>query len=568
MDQFNFSDYPETNFNEVNLSWMLETMSTFKEDLESGAFKGDQGDPGPTGPAGPQGDPGPAGPQGIQGPAGPQGDPADPAQVAAAVDSYLDENITQETGYVLDRSLTMANAAAPADLVGDLKSAFEDLDSTLFSSDSKFVTYNLADSTSLSVEVYNNRNCEVETAITPNQIKLSALNNFVSYCFVAEKELTIACDASNATYYVLSRLENPATAEWQTDSQGKLFKNGTSAIRLRKSENNLPSVDSPVTISAGTQVVVTVKANELPTILVYENVRIEAINPGLFGTDSLPFFVEMHTDFFYYYYPTQSGKFIRCKFMHYVNSSSNADGWVQRTVDLVDETRATVIMPIVTDGEWEMAIKINGRNDFIGCMAHGSEISTIANLYFDGVNKQVVDGTSFYCKEIKVNQKSTMYDPNDETTVVGYHYKSHIIDSSGIKIKQRIEWAQDLTLDKSFVAMLPAVRGNDSTSSIQVTDRAYDDLTFTEYDVSTTTFNPYLTTQNDKGDTFSLYGTTSGVSITLICDIVDRLAQAFTYLSNAVYYNKWYCGYNADGYQVETGDIWKWESKTKIRYDG
>lgn len=126
MDQFNFNNFPDSNFNEVNLSWMLETMSTFKEELESGAFKGDQGDPGPAGPAGPQGDPGPAGPQGIPGPAGPQGDPADPSQVASAVDSYLAENITQETGYVLDRTLTMANAAAPADLVGDLKSAFED----------------------------------------------------------------------------------------------------------------------------------------------------------------------------------------------------------------------------------------------------------------------------------------------------------------------------------------------------------------------------------------------------------------------------------------------------------
>lgn len=125
MDQFNFNDFPETNFNEVNLSWMLETMSTFKEELESGAFKGDQGDPGPAGPAGPQGDPGP---QGVQGPVGPQGDPADPTQVAAAVDSYLAENITQETGYVLDRSLTTANAAAPADLVGDVKSAIKNID--------------------------------------------------------------------------------------------------------------------------------------------------------------------------------------------------------------------------------------------------------------------------------------------------------------------------------------------------------------------------------------------------------------------------------------------------------
>lgn len=127
MDQFNFNNFPDTNFNEVNLSWMLETMSTFKEDLESGAFKGDQGDPGPAGPEGPQGVQGPAGPQGIPGPAGPQGDPADPSQVASAVDSYLAENITQETGYVLDRTLTTANAAAPADLVGDLKSALSEV---------------------------------------------------------------------------------------------------------------------------------------------------------------------------------------------------------------------------------------------------------------------------------------------------------------------------------------------------------------------------------------------------------------------------------------------------------
>ena len=52
MDQFNFNSFPDTNFNEVNLSWMLEVMTQFKEGLESGQF---------VGPQGPQGDPGPAG---------------------------------------------------------------------------------------------------------------------------------------------------------------------------------------------------------------------------------------------------------------------------------------------------------------------------------------------------------------------------------------------------------------------------------------------------------------------------------------------------------------------------
>ena len=41
-------------------------------------------------------------------------------------DAWLEENISQETGYVLDRTLSMENAAAPADLVGDLKSALNE----------------------------------------------------------------------------------------------------------------------------------------------------------------------------------------------------------------------------------------------------------------------------------------------------------------------------------------------------------------------------------------------------------------------------------------------------------
>ena len=44
-------------------------------------------------------------------------------QVADAVGDWLDENVDPETGYVLDRTLQQPNAAAPADLVGDLKSA-------------------------------------------------------------------------------------------------------------------------------------------------------------------------------------------------------------------------------------------------------------------------------------------------------------------------------------------------------------------------------------------------------------------------------------------------------------
>ena len=43
--------------------------------------------------------------------------------VANATEAWLEENVDPDTGYVLDRTLEMSNAAAPADLVGDLKTA-------------------------------------------------------------------------------------------------------------------------------------------------------------------------------------------------------------------------------------------------------------------------------------------------------------------------------------------------------------------------------------------------------------------------------------------------------------
>lgn len=47
------------------------------------------------------------------------------AQVSSAVNTWLNENVAQETGYVLDRSLSVSSAAAPADLTGALFDAVD-----------------------------------------------------------------------------------------------------------------------------------------------------------------------------------------------------------------------------------------------------------------------------------------------------------------------------------------------------------------------------------------------------------------------------------------------------------
>ena len=50
--------------------------------------------------------------------------PVSSASIISTTENWLSNNVDPDTGYVLDRSLSVANAAAPADLVGDLKSSF------------------------------------------------------------------------------------------------------------------------------------------------------------------------------------------------------------------------------------------------------------------------------------------------------------------------------------------------------------------------------------------------------------------------------------------------------------
>ena len=59
-------------------------------------------------------------------PKGDKGDPAPAEQVTTAVDAYLAEFFTNPSNPPLDRSLASSSSAAPADMVGSLKSALQD----------------------------------------------------------------------------------------------------------------------------------------------------------------------------------------------------------------------------------------------------------------------------------------------------------------------------------------------------------------------------------------------------------------------------------------------------------
>ena len=78
----------------------------------------------------------------IRGEQGEQGPAPTAAQISTATDAWLNANIDPETGYVLDRSLTLSNAAAPADIVGDIKESVLEIENMFsFSVDGPAIEY-------------------------------------------------------------------------------------------------------------------------------------------------------------------------------------------------------------------------------------------------------------------------------------------------------------------------------------------------------------------------------------------------------------------------------------------
>ena len=73
----------------------------------------------------------PQGEKGVQGEKGDPGENATDEQVATAADAWLGENITNPSNPPLDTSLLLSNAAAPANLVGELKDQIDDLESNV-----------------------------------------------------------------------------------------------------------------------------------------------------------------------------------------------------------------------------------------------------------------------------------------------------------------------------------------------------------------------------------------------------------------------------------------------------
>jgi hypothetical protein len=246
------------------------------------------------------------------------------------------------------------------------------------------------------------------------------------------------------------------------------------------------------------------------------------------------------------YMPVKGG-YVNYNIVHSVMERTNCNTWRLSVVNFCDEG-LEVVRPLTRSGaEWEMALKIKERPDFIGGYAHGDEVFSKIAVTVDGVAKELDELSKVTtAKELIFEVWSTGFDPSDSVTEALLHYKKIICNADGVRIEQRVEWLRDYELNNSFMAMLPPFKSET-------------DHYFTDKDPEIKPIPPEGV--NEQGNVKALYlrgkaGFTFGLKAEKYLTDEESGNCYFIRDNGGVPYNKMYFLLMHKG-SVSKGDIWE-----------
>lgn len=265
--------------------------------------------------------------------------------------------------------------------------------------------------------------------------------------------------------------------------------------------------------------------------------------------------------------------YINYNFVRTVNDKKNADIWRMSVVNTSDDD-LNILQQITKSGaEWEMAVRLSGRPDFIGGCAHGDEKFTEFKVTIDGKEtdyKSLTENTKF--KEMLITVVSDGFDPSEPTVKVMEHTKNFTINKDGIKVDQKIKWLGDYELDqkfKSFMAMMPPLKHELDNKENLITDHYYSDFDMESKEIkSLPKVLGYVTE-------FYLTGDNSGLTFSMKVDEYDPL-YSNAYLASLSdnggenNYNKMYfafAGGNKDQEPETVTNGMEWTSSTTYSID-
>ena len=157
----------------------------------------------------------------------------------------------------------------------------------------------------------------------------------------------------------------------------------------------------------------------------------------------------------YIYIPTGKG-FMRYAFKHNINAEIVCNTWRIDSLYACDENFSERFKA-TTSGEWECAVRLDGRSDFSGGVAHGDEMTTDIVFILNGQpytaeEISALDQTWF--EELRIVETSTLYDPLDDVTAIATHTKEYIFNKENLTLTQHVKWLITDNLSTCYLAML------------------------------------------------------------------------------------------------------------------
>lgn len=202
--------------------------------------------------------------------------------------------------------------------------------------------------------------------------------------------------------------------------------------------------------------------------------------------------------------------------------------------------------------EWDMAVMIDGRDDFIGGSNHGDEIFTSAKLFLDGKETEISSLTNLTpFSEVRFYTESIGLDPADHKTRVLIHKKEHFITSEGVTVKQSVEFLGDYLMQNSYLAMMPPIK-------------TLTDSYFTDKDKTPKKITGQVLEFGAKSAT--VFGEESKTAFTMSVPEYPSLNCSDRFLitdNGGGAYNKMYF-IACKGQEVHIGDVWNSVTKYKI----
>ena len=250
------------------------------------------------------------------------------------------------------------------------------------------------------------------------------------------------------------------------------------------------------------------------------------------------------------YIPTEIG-YIDHTYGHTVWKEANADIWRLSLAYMCDDSLCNPVA-ITIGGEWDMAIRLADRPDFIGGHAHGDERFTDLKFFVNGIERNISDFTeATEIDTMMIVEDSVGYDPLDSTTAVFYHKKAYSISLDGIHLEQRVEWLGDYPLNYCYLAMMPPAKA--------YTDSYYTNLTEPcDLDISA---RPSVLGATSA----TVYGKESGLYFTMSVNEYSIYGKPKLCLRDNAggAYNKMYFDFTSGG-DVSKGDVWETFTDYKI----